>query len=451
MASGWGNKDALQEARRFQNEVTNGGRGFGRNRSVGIANPSYMNSPLVHNSSNSGQRGFGDSARSGSGSSEGQILTLATAPPEHPFFSARSVHNTCDGVINNGTKNQSSDLISYGDSMDTDELPQPPNPSLGLGSSRWGPASGKNSITQTTGSGLPTTQGHARMDSKLEGSQTIGRSTTLQTASITGTLRSHIQPGLGASMWATTTTPMPAVPHSPVKSSELVIDYDWQTTYSIEDVARNYGKAAANAMAVGDYAAKQLLFEVQKLFMNVVVARLAGDKERERVEFAAANEAVKIATPAFNKFRPTLPAQQAGAIFQAQDSTIKEGRMGSMQSHNAQPVIQLTAQSTQSAQAATAPISTNPIEEAIRVDQTLPESNQRGDFSAESPISAAPAAHHASGVPQPQTGSHAPHQATPSLSSNRQPAVSWQNPGTRSHFDDPEAVRLWENFLKRGK
>lgn len=415
MASNWGNKESLEEARRFRDQVSNSGCNRGRNRGrqgqgggSGPSNTAYHRSPMNNkfNSSSIGEQdGDVQGARGGffglaSGTNSG-VPSLATAPPAHPFFNSRpgsdkpkhaDGHNVCGQP-------------PVDDAMDIDELLQAPTSSLtGSGWNSAQRTSTNRTAVQAPTQASATTKHHGTETAKSHLRHSVASNTTLGTRPLSPTL------GMGYSIWAapTVTSTIPAINNDPpIAPTKTIIDNDWQTTYAFEENGRLYKIAADNADRAGDIMAEQQLRKVEKLFKSIVEARQTQDEARERTTRADVRGAVARATSAFNKFKHTKPAQQTRNIGGVQEiSTARQEQESLMQPRLGQ-----------------------------RDDQVLPQSVQ--------PIQ------HAQPLQHEQPLQRAPVPASTGNAASP-PQGSLQGLGGRSRFDDPEALRLWNDFLKRG-
>lgn len=433
MASNWGNKESLEEARRFLSEVSgSGGKGGSRGRqgqggggrtsrtSNAYAHGNHSSNGSLHVIQNSAVQGawggFG-----GNASSVNSGFTLATAPPAHPFFNTRvgsSKKNVAVGantrtpslatatptspskdgsglhIQNDASGHDNHQQPHVDDVMDIDELPQAP--SSGLTASRWGPAP-TASATQTAAPAprLPATNTHRTSD-------------IMKPQSGHGAAR-PLSPklGMGASMWASTPVtynkPKDDIPIA--TSAKPIIDNDWQTTYLMEDNERIYKVAADNASIVGDTVAKQQLRKVEGLFHDIVKARLNQHEARERAIRAEVQIAIKLAASALDKYKNAKPALQVRSIERA------PGASATVQ-HNKPPMQSQFSQWS---------------------DQSLPKS-----ILPSQPLH----------QKQPQQD-----ELPPSASTRKDatPQGSLPGLGGKACFDDPEALRLWNDFLKQRK
>lgn len=405
MASNWGNKESLEEARRFFDQVSNGGGSRGRRGQGGDASTSRISKSRsrtnnsINNSSFVGKGGAGQVAWGGfrgvAGGANSGLPTLATAPPAHPFFNSRPVPNNRDDAGGNRSGGQG----PADDEMDIDELPQQPNSVLT--GSRCGPAHGINATRSAvpTPPRAPTTSAHSTLEDRKT---QIDRDMMSNSAS--GTRPQSPALGMGDSMWSTSpiTSTKPTVGNDlPFAPAKLVIDNDWQTTYLFEEQGRLYERAANSAAEVGDIVAEQQLRKVEKLFQSIVEARQNQAEARERALCIDARDAMKLAAPAFDKFKKAKPAQQA----------VNVGR----------------AQSTSTARQDDKPFVQPPLGQ--RGNQYLPQAPRL--------------AQHA----QPPQGASAPAPIGKTTGSPRGPL---QGLGGKARFDDPEALRLLNDFMKRG-
>lgn len=427
MASNWGNKESLEEARHFLNEVSGKGGSRGRQGQGGGVSTSRASNASVHgnNSSNGsphvGQKSAAQGAWggfSGTTSTVKSRFPLATAPPAHPFFNTRAGSSKNNGAVGANTRTSSlatatpaspskdgSGLHNQNDAnghdnhqqsqvddvMDIDELPQAPG--SGLTASRWGPAP-TASATQTVALAprLPATNTHRTSD--IMKSQ-LGHGTARPPSP---------KLGMGASMWASTpvTYNKPKDDNPPAASTKPIIDNDWQTTYLMEDNERIYKVAADNASIVGDTVAEQQLRKVEGLFHDIVKARLDQDEARERAIRAEVQIAIKLAASALDKYKKSKPAQQVHSIGRAPDASATV-------QHNKPPLQPQVGQ--WSDQSSTLP--SQPLQQKQTPQDELPRS--------------------------PSTRKDAP------------PRGSLPGLGGKACFDDPEALRLWSDFLKQRK
>lgn len=417
MASKWGNKESLEEARSFLKQVTTKGGSRGRqgqgsdlgtyrasNGRTPTSNPFNDNAHVGQGGAVQGTRGsFGSPA---GGPSSG-LPNLATAPPAHPFFNTRSgPYKRTDG----GGHSLSRPSPTEDDHMDIDELPHAP--SSGLTGSRWGFANAANATRTAVPAPVQVPVVTTYQRSNIAKPQ-LGHAVVPKNAS--GTRSPSPKLGMGASRWASspTTATEPNLEYDPpVNATGLVIDNDWQTTYRMEENERIYKIAAGNAAAAGDTTAEQQLHKVEKLFQAIVEARLNHDEAKDRATRADVLSAVNFAAPAFDKFKKAQPAQQARSNDRA--STTSTAR------HEKQPPVQ---QGFDRWDNRIQPRSTQPVERAQPLQQKQAPQNAQPLRTA--PISA-------------PTGKEASSQG------------SLQGLGGKACFDDPEALRLWNDFMKRG-
>lgn len=420
MAANWGNKESLEEARRFLNQVTTKGGSRGRqgqgngldasrtsNGRSAINNPFNSNAHVGQGGPVQGAWRSFDSTASGSISG---LPTLATAPPVHPFFNARSGSNKRNGT--GDRKRARPSPYDEDDQMDIDDLPRAP--SSDLTGSRWGAVNNTNATRTPATVPLQLPAVTTNQNSHITKPQ-LGHAVLPNNGS--GTRSPSPKLGMGASRWAL--SPITAVESNiandpPVPATGLVIDNDWQTTYVMEENERIYKIAADNAAAAGDITAEQQLRKVEKLFRAIVEARLNQDEGRERSTRTDVSSAVKFSAPALNKFKNAKAAQPAFSVERARGtSTASREKQPPAQHKFDRWGIRVELRTIQS-------------EENTRLlqEKQLPQPAQ--------PLRPAPAP-----APAP-VGKEASSQS------------SLQGLGGKACFDDPEALRLWNDFMKRG-
>lgn len=314
MASNWGNKESLEEARRFLSEVSGkrGGRGpQGRGGGGGPSRPPAVRpQPNIAFNGNShvGQGGASQSAWGGGGGD------LATAPPSHPFFNSRSAPKTNSGVGTGGQNPRPQAPTE--DRMDIDELPQALN--SGMTGSHWGPVHNTIATGVTPSAPAKVVATTIQPASGPTMSQ-FGHGMVFTSAP--GPRSPSPKLGMGASRWAAGDSPTASnkldvhapsfVPAMPIKT---IIDNDWQTTYRYEEQGYFFKVAANNAQQAGDMAAEQQLRKIEKLFHDIVEARHDQDGEKERAALNAAQAAIKLAAPVLNTYKKAKPVQKAQGI-----------------------------------------------------------------------------------------------------------------------------------------
>lgn len=401
MALNHGDQERLAEARRFLDDCS--GKGGSRGRQ-GHGNNSFRVTP------NAGPKNPAQGAWGGLGGPAGTATSaLATGPPDLAFFKSRPGPSKTGGAVGantatpslttaapassskdgSGLKDQSA-ANGHGHHQqslidDVMDIDELPQAhSSGMAASRWGPAHAASATQPFVPAPRP---------------------------SDTNTHHGAARPpspkrGMGSSMWASTFVnsekPRDNIPPPTadiLTADKPIIDNDWQTTLRMENNERLLNVAADNALTAGDGAAEQQLRKVAGLCRGIVKARYDQDEERERALRAEAQIQTKPAAPAasaFAKYQKAKPAQQALRIGRAPDTPA-------------------TAQ-----------------------HDKPPMQSQFGQWNNQSPPQPTLAPQ-----PQPQQQEN----ALPRPPSHEAPQGSRRVFGFNDLFSDPEAARLFEDFM----